>query len=103
MPMLVGALAREPIDRLHPLSLVESIAELPPMCAQAISQLTLVGREPRPRLAVIHGELIENLARASVRDAARPLDGVLKVLAEVVIQRRHGSSQLTSTGPSLMA
>ncbi len=80
MPVLVGALAGEPVDALRALLLVEPVAELAAMRAQAVAQLALVGRERGPRLVVAHGELLDGLPRAGLGDAAGLLHGVLEIL-----------------------
>ncbi len=78
MPMLVGAFGRQPVDALHPTPIIAPVAELPTVRAQTIAQFPLCGRHARPRLVVLHGKLLDRLARASFGGTARLSHGVFE-------------------------
>ena len=61
MPVFVGAFRNKVVDRLNTAAFVASIAQLSPVSAQAISQLTLCRRHARPRLVVMNSELLDDL------------------------------------------
>jgi hypothetical protein len=65
MPVFVRAFRREVVDRLNTPAFVAPITQLSPVGAQAIAQLTLRRRHARPRLVVMHSELLDDLARTS--------------------------------------
>ena len=91
MPVLVGAFGRQPIDGLHPPAFVAPIAELPAMGAQAIAQLALRRRHARPRLVVVHGKLLDDLARAGLGGAAGLSHGVFERAAKLAGECGHAS------------
>ena len=100
MPMLVGAFGRQPIDALHTATIVAPVAKLPAMRAQAIAQLALRRRHARPGLVVVHGKLLDDLARAALGGAANLSRGVFERAAKLAggVWSCVCPIRLTSTG-----
>ena len=89
MPVLVGAFLNEMRGLLRARLRVAPVSKLPAMCAQSGSKGTLVRGEIFRRIAVPDAKLLDGLASARLGDAARLLDRLFKILAEVTHQYAH--------------
>jgi hypothetical protein len=90
MPMFIGALCRQPINRLHATSLIATISKLTAMRSQRITQLALLRCHARPWLVVMYCKLFNHFARTGLGNAPRRPDGIFKTMAQFAGERLHG-------------
>jgi hypothetical protein len=92
MPVLVSAFLNEARGFLRACLRVAPVPKLPAVRAQSGSKGALVCGEIFRRIAVADAKLLDGLAGARLADAARLLDRLLKILAEIAGYRGHSGS-----------
>ena len=85
VPVLVGDLLDEQVDRLRFGRRVTAVAQLAAVAAQPPAQPTLALAQVRKRRRPLDAQLFQQAARCPLGDVARSLDGALKVAAQVTV------------------
>ena len=89
MPVLVSNFAQQPADFLTTLRVLR-IAELAPMRAQPVTQLSLLGRHRAVRFVLVHSQSLQCIAGAVLCVDASLLDSCLELSTQSCGKWCHG-------------